>query len=83
MEGRELKGTTFEFPPFISEPKTNGSVYSGIEINILNAIAKSLNFTYTLSRPSDGLLWGDYFYHNQVSMKRKLIYFLPNNKMLH
>ena len=68
MRGKTIKGTTFDFPPFIFEHKSNGSIisYSGIEINILNALAQSLNFTYSLARPTDGLLWGGYHSNNKV-----------------
>ena len=56
----------FEFKKYQGEgvffiPQTPLTVHSQaiFQIKIMNVIAESLNFTYTISPPSDGALWGE------------------------
>ena len=45
LQGRELRVTTFDFPPYVFKTTNPEISYSGVEVNILNAMAASLNFT--------------------------------------
>ncbi|CAL4099409.1 unnamed protein product, partial [Meganyctiphanes norvegica] len=59
--GIKLQGVTLDFRPFTDYKKIPGSKVvipqSSLDVYILNVIAESLNFTYELRMPEDGL-WG-------------------------
>ncbi|KAK7082905.1 hypothetical protein SK128_022479 [Halocaridina rubra] len=59
--GKKLQGVTLDFLPFIDyENIPNSRVVipkPSLDVYILNVIAKTLNFTYDLVMPADGL-WG-------------------------
>ncbi|XP_053403039.1 uncharacterized protein LOC123556009 [Mercenaria mercenaria] len=48
------------YPPFVIKKEINGTIeYEGFCMDLLKELATKLNFTYTVTEPSDGK-WGDY-----------------------
>lgn len=59
FNGIQLKATSFIYEPFIYKDPVNEGQFQGYEINILNDISSTLNFTYQIQAPTDGGLWGE------------------------
>ncbi|KAK7099043.1 hypothetical protein V1264_003239 [Littorina saxatilis] len=58
LGGRTLRVVTKKWIPFVKSHRNGNSTwYTGLCIDLLNLLAESLNFTYTLSETADGI-WG-------------------------
>ncbi|KAK7103508.1 glutamate receptor ionotropic, kainate glr-3-like isoform X2 [Littorina saxatilis] len=58
LGGRTLRVMTRQWIPFVKGHRNgNGTWYTGLCIDLLDLLAESLNFTYTLSESADGI-WG-------------------------
>ncbi|KAK7075130.1 hypothetical protein SK128_022992, partial [Halocaridina rubra] len=59
FHGHKMKVVAFHFPPRIFLVKKHGitQVY-GVDIEVLKALSKALNFSLSYSRPSDNEMWG-------------------------
>lgn len=53
--GRELKITSILKPPFLMEVSGSPGKYEGYMIDVLNALSKSANFTYTIQPEPEGV----------------------------
>ncbi|CAL4058641.1 unnamed protein product, partial [Meganyctiphanes norvegica] len=60
FNGFKFHVSTFHYPPAaIFEPQEDGSIkHDGLEVQLMMAIASSLNFTYNIATPKDGDKWG-------------------------
>ena len=58
LNGRHINITTLFWGPFIHEvPTNNGTFYRGMCVEIMEAMAYKMNFTYDVIFPPDGM-WG-------------------------
>ena len=61
LNGKTLKSTSFDFPPYNYPIKDgNGNVmgWDGAEYRVTKMIADAMNFKFEINTPSDGGLWG-------------------------
>lgn len=61
LNGKTLRATSFQFPPFNYKENPTDLEFQGFETRVLKAMSQNLDFTYKIEAPSDGQLWGEIF----------------------